>query len=217
MFALDNWENASSTGSARFFESVLGLTCATCRETSACSVHSLHPVSTRRGFQFGSETTHHSDGWSTERSHGTSSIQVSTELLCNDFDKHVPSLRINKKIPRGPPSPPAPILHSPTRKVTVKEQADWKIPPCISNWKNAKVKWTLHDTGLNRASRLFFLCRVTPFRWINVSQPMVVVFKARISTRTSPSWPKRCTRLIWRWNWLNEPRDYLDGFFFFSF
>jgi hypothetical protein len=49
------------------------------------------------------------------------------------------SNRINKKIPRGPPSPPAPILHSPTRKVTVKEQQDWKIPPCISNWKNAKV------------------------------------------------------------------------------
>ena len=47
--------------------------------------------------------------------------------------------RVNKKIPRGPPSPPAPILHSPTRKVTVKEQQDWKIPPCISNWKNAKV------------------------------------------------------------------------------
>ena len=47
--------------------------------------------------------------------------------------------RINAKIPRGPPSPPAPVMHSPTRKVTVKEQQDWKIPPCISNWKNAKV------------------------------------------------------------------------------
>lgn len=30
-------------------------------------------------------------------------------------------------------------MHSPTRKVTVKEQKEWKIPPCISNWKNAKV------------------------------------------------------------------------------
>ncbi|QQP50392.1 Puffspecific protein Bx42like, partial [Caligus rogercresseyi] len=29
-------------------------------------------------------------------------------------------------------------MHSPTRKVTVKEQQDWKIPPCISNWKNQK-------------------------------------------------------------------------------
>lgn len=23
--------------------------------------------------------------------------------------------------------------------MTVKEQQEWKIPPCISNWKNAKV------------------------------------------------------------------------------
>ena len=46
--------------------------------------------------------------------------------------------KINKKVPRGPPSPPAPVMHSPTRKVTAKEQQDWKIPPCISNWKNAK-------------------------------------------------------------------------------
>lgn len=46
--------------------------------------------------------------------------------------------KINRKVPRGPPSPPAPVMHSPTRKVTAKEQQDWKIPPCISNWKNAK-------------------------------------------------------------------------------
>ena len=28
-----------------------------------------------------------------------------------------PKFKTNKKIPRGPPSPPAPVLHSPTRKV----------------------------------------------------------------------------------------------------
>lgn len=49
-----------------------------------------------------------------------------------------PKFKTNKKIPRGPPSPPVPVLHSPPRKVSVKEQADWKIPPSISNWKNAK-------------------------------------------------------------------------------
>ncbi|CAD5230882.1 unnamed protein product [Bursaphelenchus xylophilus] len=49
-----------------------------------------------------------------------------------------PRFQINQKIPRAPPSPPAPVLHSPPRKVTQKEQADWKIPPCISNWKNPK-------------------------------------------------------------------------------
>lgn len=49
-----------------------------------------------------------------------------------------PRFKTNKKIPRGPPSPPAPVMHSPTRKTTVKEQLEWKIPPCISNWKNPK-------------------------------------------------------------------------------
>lgn len=49
-----------------------------------------------------------------------------------------PRFKINQKVPRGPPSPPAPVLHSPSRKITVKEQKEWKVPPCISNWKNAK-------------------------------------------------------------------------------
>lgn len=43
-----------------------------------------------------------------------------------------------KKIPRGPPSPPAPILRSPPRKITAQDQKDWMIPPCVSNWKNNK-------------------------------------------------------------------------------
>ncbi|KAI9323931.1 SKIP/SNW domain-containing protein [Zopfochytrium polystomum] len=44
----------------------------------------------------------------------------------------------HKKVPRPPPSPPVPVLHSPPRKVSAEEQANWVIPPCISNWKNAK-------------------------------------------------------------------------------
>ncbi len=44
----------------------------------------------------------------------------------------------HKKVPKGPPSPPSAVMHSPPRKVTVKDQLDWKIPPCISNWKNAR-------------------------------------------------------------------------------
>ncbi|CAG8468967.1 11662_t:CDS:2 [Ambispora gerdemannii] len=44
----------------------------------------------------------------------------------------------HKKIPRGPPSPPAPVLHSPPHKISAQEQKEWVIPPCISNWKNAK-------------------------------------------------------------------------------
>jgi SNW domain-containing protein 1 len=29
-------------------------------------------------------------------------------------------------------------MHSPPRKVSVTDQEAWKIPPCVSNWKNAK-------------------------------------------------------------------------------
>ena len=43
-----------------------------------------------------------------------------------------------KKIPRGPPSPPPPVMHSPPRKLTAEDQEAWKIPPPVSNWKNAK-------------------------------------------------------------------------------
>jgi SNW domain-containing protein 1 len=47
-----------------------------------------------------------------------------------------PAKHANKKVPRGPPEDPTPILHSPPRKLTVADQQAWKIPPCISNWKN---------------------------------------------------------------------------------
>lgn len=65
-------------------------------------------------------------------------ISVSFSCRLTVFFLFWARFKINQKIPRGPPSPPAPVLHSPTRKVTVKEQQEWKIPPCISNWKNAK-------------------------------------------------------------------------------
>lgn len=44
----------------------------------------------------------------------------------------------HKKVPKGPGSPPVPVMHSPPRAVTVRDQQDWKIPPSISNWKNPK-------------------------------------------------------------------------------
>ncbi|OCK84219.1 pre-mRNA-processing protein 45 [Lepidopterella palustris CBS 459.81] len=43
-----------------------------------------------------------------------------------------------KRIPRGPPSPPPPVLHSPPRKLTAADQENWRIPPPISRWKNPK-------------------------------------------------------------------------------
>eukprot|EP00298_Acanthocystis_sp_HF-20_P001916 c12402_g1_i1.p1 GENE.c12402_g1_i1~~c12402_g1_i1.p1 ORF type:complete len:596 (-),score=311.56 c12402_g1_i1:8-1756(-) len=44
----------------------------------------------------------------------------------------------HKKVAGGIPSPPPPVQHSPPKKLTVQEQRDWKIPSCISNWKNPK-------------------------------------------------------------------------------
>ncbi|XP_068634613.1 SNW/SKI-interacting protein A-like [Aristolochia californica] len=44
----------------------------------------------------------------------------------------------HKRVPKASGSPPVTIMHSPPRPVTVKDQQDWKIPPCISNWKNPK-------------------------------------------------------------------------------
>lgn len=49
-----------------------------------------------------------------------------------------PRFKINQKVPRAPPSPPAPIMHSPPRKITAEEQKKWKIPPCVSSWKNPR-------------------------------------------------------------------------------
>lgn len=49
-----------------------------------------------------------------------------------------PSRFRHKKVPRGPGSPPPPILRSPPRKATAQDQKDWMIPPCVSNWKNNK-------------------------------------------------------------------------------
>lgn len=46
--------------------------------------------------------------------------------------------KINQKIPGPPPSPPAPVMHSPPRKITAEEQSKWKIPPCVSSWKNPR-------------------------------------------------------------------------------
>lgn len=46
--------------------------------------------------------------------------------------------KINQKVPVAPPSPPVPVMHSPPRKITAEEQKQWKIPPCVSSWKNPK-------------------------------------------------------------------------------
>jgi len=42
----------------------------------------------------------------------------------------------HKKLPAAPASPPVPIMRSPPRSITQEDQKNWKIPPCVSNWKN---------------------------------------------------------------------------------
>lgn len=126
-----------------------------CRETSSGSVYTLYTVAARAVVQFRCKAEGYQNGGGTSRSSGTTEIQVCrarirrlqksyeieqrTNKIIVYINVKICDCRINKKIPRGPPSPPAPVMHSPTRKVTVKEQKEWKIPPCISNWKNAKV------------------------------------------------------------------------------
>ena len=43
-----------------------------------------------------------------------------------------------QKAPAGPPPEPAPILHSPTKRASMKDMQDWKVPPMVSNWINPK-------------------------------------------------------------------------------
>nr|XP_017251554.1 PREDICTED: SNW/SKI-interacting protein-like [Daucus carota subsp. sativus] len=50
-----------------------------------------------------------------------------------------PKLKHKRRVPKANgSSPPVPVMQSPPRPVTVKDQQDWKIPPCVSNWKNSK-------------------------------------------------------------------------------
>ncbi|XP_020204355.1 SNW/SKI-interacting protein [Cajanus cajan] len=58
-------------------------------------------------------------------------VEMPVDLLEPPKFKH-------KRVPKASGSPPVPVMHSPARPVTVKDQQDWKIPPCISNWKNPK-------------------------------------------------------------------------------
>lgn len=54
------------------------------------------------------------------------------------LDPLAPPMHKHRKLPKGPGSPPPPLLRSPPRKLTPKDMADWKVPPCISNWKNSR-------------------------------------------------------------------------------
>ena len=70
--------------------------------------------------------------------HNSGSQQRIIRLQEMPVDPFEPPAFKHKKLPGGPPSPPVPVMHSPPRKITVQDQQNWKIPPCISNWKNIK-------------------------------------------------------------------------------
>jgi SNW domain-containing protein 1 len=44
----------------------------------------------------------------------------------------------HKRLPPSSSDAPVPIMHSPPRPTTVQDQQNWKVPPCVSNWKNIK-------------------------------------------------------------------------------
>lgn len=60
------------------------------------------------------------------------------KIVEQQVDPLAPSMFRNKKAPPVPAEAPAPIMRSPPRKLTKEEQQTWKIPPCVSNWKNPK-------------------------------------------------------------------------------
>ena len=64
---------------------------------------------------------------------GTRIIQIATQ----QEDPLEPPRHKHKKVPRGSNDPPPVILRSPPRQITAQDQKDWKVPACISNWKNA--------------------------------------------------------------------------------
>jgi len=70
--------------------------------------------------------------------HNANCSQRIVRLVEKQTDPIEPPKFRHKKIPTGPPSPPPPIQHSPPRKLTAKDQQEWKIPPSVSNWKNQK-------------------------------------------------------------------------------
>merc|ERR1719436_989188 len=42
------------------------------------------------------------------------------------------------KVPNEPTDTPVPLNHSPLRSIKPNKTLNWKIPPAVSNWKNAK-------------------------------------------------------------------------------
>ena len=73
----------------------------------------------------------------------TSDKQKKTERIIRMVQAPVDPLEPPKFRHKKVPAPDndeaqVPVMHAPAKKLTAQEIADWKIPPCVSNWKNAK-------------------------------------------------------------------------------
>lgn len=78
-----------------------------------------------------------SDRFMKYKSHTSGNVRI-VRIKEVQEDPFAPAQYKKKKAPPGPGSPPEPITRSPQRKLTLKDQLEFKIPPCISNWKNPK-------------------------------------------------------------------------------
>ncbi|GAU37206.1 hypothetical protein TSUD_144390 [Trifolium subterraneum] len=45
----------------------------------------------------------------------------------------------HKRVPKASCSPPVPVMHSPPRPVTVKDQQDWKLPPWLLVFRIGRI------------------------------------------------------------------------------
>lgn len=60
------------------------------------------------------------------------------QMVDAQIDPMMPPKFKHKKAPRGPAEDPVPVLHSKPAKLTKEERDAWKVPACISNWKNTR-------------------------------------------------------------------------------
>lgn len=70
----------------------------------------------------------------------------------------------HKRIPREAGEDPVPVMHSLTKKLTKQDQISWNIPPCVSNWKNAKgftipleMRLSADGRNLKNVKKIFFI------------------------------------------------------------
>merc|ERR1719215_734227 len=60
------------------------------------------------------------------------------QMVEAQIDPMMPPKFKHKKVPRGPADDPVPVLHTKPAKLSKEEREAWKVPACISNWKNTR-------------------------------------------------------------------------------